>query len=130
MYDNGQIQFLEQFKDGKPHGLQTYWHENGQKELEATYKDGKTDGQGKHTYRNGDKYTGAWIADGRTGRGRTLVYGFIIHVNRSMVFLTAGPLQLLQPLEPLQHKVTNTVAPVTHATCAPTPQSTYNNKSV
>ena len=37
-----QIESLAHFKDGKPDGLWTEWHENGQKEWEATYKDGES----------------------------------------------------------------------------------------
>ena len=36
-----QIECLAHFKDGKPDGLWTAWHENGQKAEEVTYKDGK-----------------------------------------------------------------------------------------
>ena len=38
---NGQKMGEVNFKDGKPHGLMTYWYENGQKEREANCKDGK-----------------------------------------------------------------------------------------
>ena len=41
MYGNGQINVLGQLKDGKEHGLWTWWYENGQKRSEHTYKDGK-----------------------------------------------------------------------------------------
>jgi antitoxin component YwqK of YwqJK toxin-antitoxin module len=41
MYDNGQIEWLIQYKDGKWDGLVTRWYENGQKRSEANWKDGK-----------------------------------------------------------------------------------------
>jgi len=41
VYDNGQIEWLTQYKDGKQDGLQTWWYSNGQKEAERTFKDGK-----------------------------------------------------------------------------------------
>jgi antitoxin component YwqK of YwqJK toxin-antitoxin module len=39
-HDNGQKQYEGTWKDGKQHGLWTYWYENGQKKMESTYKDG------------------------------------------------------------------------------------------
>ena len=44
MHDNGQIKYLEQFKDGKKHGLLTFWYENGQKKSEGNFKDDKKHG--------------------------------------------------------------------------------------
>ncbi len=41
MYDNGQIEWLFQFSDGKWDGPATAWYTNGQKKLEQIYKDGK-----------------------------------------------------------------------------------------
>ncbi len=38
MYDSGQVERLVKFKDGKPDGRYTYWHENGQKKDESTFK--------------------------------------------------------------------------------------------
>lgn len=35
---------VDNFKDGKIHGLSTEWYENGQKSLECNFKDGKQDG--------------------------------------------------------------------------------------
>ena len=43
MRDNGQVESLDQYKDGKRDGLETWWHE-GQKKSEENYKDGKLDG--------------------------------------------------------------------------------------
>ena len=39
--ENGQIQSLLQWKDGKQDGLETSWYEDGQKKMEAHWKDGK-----------------------------------------------------------------------------------------
>ena len=41
MYDNGQIRWLRQFKDGKRDGISRLWYSNGQKKSEANRKDGK-----------------------------------------------------------------------------------------
>ena len=40
MYDNGQVKWLHQYKDGKYDGPTTLWLSNGQKWLEHTFKDG------------------------------------------------------------------------------------------
>jgi len=57
MRDNGQIEMLAQFKDGKIDGLQARWHRNGQKKGECAYKDGKVDGLETWWYPNGQKKT-------------------------------------------------------------------------
>ena len=41
MWDNGQIEWVIQYKNGKPDGPSTGWYSNGQKWLEANCKDGK-----------------------------------------------------------------------------------------
>ena len=43
------------YKEGKPDGLQTKWHENGQQSSETNYKDGKLDGLQKYWHPNGQK---------------------------------------------------------------------------
>ena len=55
MYDNEQIKYLIQFKDGKKDGLLTEWFENGQKRIETNYKDGNLDGLETWWYENGQK---------------------------------------------------------------------------
>jgi antitoxin component YwqK of YwqJK toxin-antitoxin module len=55
LYENGQVEELSQFKDGKKDGLWTTWYEHGQKEGEANFKDGKTDGLWTTWYENGQK---------------------------------------------------------------------------
>ena len=40
-YENGQIRFEKNYKDGKADGKWTYWHENGQIEEEGNWKDGE-----------------------------------------------------------------------------------------
>jgi antitoxin component YwqK of YwqJK toxin-antitoxin module len=55
MHDNGQIEGLAQFKDGKPNGLVTGWYENGQKKEEINFKDGKPNGLGTRWYEDGQK---------------------------------------------------------------------------
>ncbi len=41
MRDNGQIEGVGQWKDGKSDGLTIWWYPNGQKRSEDIYKDGK-----------------------------------------------------------------------------------------
>ena len=44
LFDNGQVWYIVQYKDGKMDGLMNRWHENGQKSAEVNFKDGKLDG--------------------------------------------------------------------------------------
>ena len=44
MYKNGQIRFLNQYKDGKQEGHFTAWYENGKKAAEGNFKDDKEHG--------------------------------------------------------------------------------------
>ena len=67
LYEDGQFSIKGQFKDGKPDGNWTVWHQNGQIQSEENYKDGKKDG--KHTswyVENGIKkiYSDAYYEDG------------------------------------------------------------------
>ena len=43
-YENGKIKSEERYKDGQETGLHTRWHRNGQKQGEGHYKDGKQNG--------------------------------------------------------------------------------------
>ena len=54
-YENGQIKFKGNFKDGKRDGKFTWWYENGQINSEQNYKDGKWDGKFTEWYENGKK---------------------------------------------------------------------------
>ena len=56
---------LTQFKDGKPEGLATRWHENGQKLVEGTFKDGKPDGLWTTWHDNGQKRGEVTYKDGK-----------------------------------------------------------------
>ena len=40
-YENGQIKYEGNYKDGKKDGKYTWWYENGQKQSEGNYKDGE-----------------------------------------------------------------------------------------
>lgn len=40
-YPNGQLKFLEKYKDSKLHGEVKFWYENGQLYTLENYKDGK-----------------------------------------------------------------------------------------
>ncbi len=65
MYDSGQVKGIGRFKDGKPDGLQTAWHENGQKWNETTFKDGEPDGLWTSWYENGQKDNETTFKDGK-----------------------------------------------------------------
>ena len=65
MHDNGQINNLLQFKDGKPNGLVTGWYENGQKKEEINFKDGKPNGLGTRWYEDGQKKSEENFKDGK-----------------------------------------------------------------
>ena len=55
LYENGQKQAEDNFKDGKRDGVQLFWHQNGQKRGEETFKEGKKEGQGIFTSPDGKK---------------------------------------------------------------------------
>ena len=55
MFGNGRVKRLTQFKDDKPDGLETWWHDNRQKSSEWNYKDGERDGLETRWYENGQK---------------------------------------------------------------------------
>ena len=55
VYENGQVEFLTQFQDGKVHGSVTMWYENGQKESEENYKEGNPHGLHEDWHENGQK---------------------------------------------------------------------------
>ena len=53
------------YKDGKPEGLSTSWHENGQKKVEATFKDGEFEGLRTEWHENGQKASELTYKDGK-----------------------------------------------------------------
>ena len=55
MHNNGQVESLGNYKDGKQDGLSTRWYENGQKSSETTFKGGLLDGLSTRWYENGQK---------------------------------------------------------------------------
>jgi len=55
LYENGEKELEGSYKDGKEHGVWTYWTENGQKRLEGTWKDGEYDGLHTVWYEDGHK---------------------------------------------------------------------------
>jgi antitoxin component YwqK of YwqJK toxin-antitoxin module len=65
IYDNGQIEMLMQFKDGKEDGPHTSWYENGKKKTEGTWKNGKEDGPVTHWHDNGKKEIEGFIKNGK-----------------------------------------------------------------
>ena len=67
-YENGQLKWEDNYKNGKEHGKWLYWYENGQLEWEENWKDGKPHGkclgwfesgqlEYEHNYKNGKKIT-------------------------------------------------------------------------
>jgi len=52
-YENGQLQYKRNFKDGKEDGLFESYYKKGQLEFKINYKDGKQDGLSEGYYKNG-----------------------------------------------------------------------------
>ena len=65
MYDNGQINELWHYKDGKRNGLTIRWDEDGQKFSEEDYRNGKLDGWSTSWYENGQKREKRNFKDGK-----------------------------------------------------------------
>jgi antitoxin component YwqK of YwqJK toxin-antitoxin module len=65
MHDNGQINYLFQFKGGERDGLSISWYDNGQKWSEGNFKDGKRDGLGTRWYEDGQKKSEENFKDGK-----------------------------------------------------------------
>jgi antitoxin component YwqK of YwqJK toxin-antitoxin module len=66
MYDDGQVEWLGQYEDGKQDGLVTWWYKNGQgRRWEANYKDGKQDGLTTEWYMNGQREIESTWKDGK-----------------------------------------------------------------
>jgi len=55
LYENGQKEKENTYKNGKPNGKWTGWHSNGQKSKEGTYKDGVKNGYWTEWYNTGQK---------------------------------------------------------------------------
>ena len=53
IYEDGELQYESNYKDGKENGFYKEWYENGQLRYEGNYKDGKEDGIHKGWYKNG-----------------------------------------------------------------------------
>ena len=54
VYEDGQLEWEANYKDGELDGLYRSWYENGQLDFEYNYKDGKEDGLCKGWYENGE----------------------------------------------------------------------------
>ena len=74
IYDNGQIEWLKQYKAGKQDGLRTAWYENGKKKSEITWKDGKPHGPAVIWHENGQKKSVLNWKDGWPDGLRTVWY--------------------------------------------------------
>ena len=53
VFDNGQLNYEINYKDGIRHGATRYWYENGQLSTREYYINGKEDGIFQHWYQNG-----------------------------------------------------------------------------
>jgi hypothetical protein len=65
MWKNGQLFYLNQYKDGKKNGVCTTWHENGEKAEEQNYKDGQLDGPSIFWDENGTQKARNTFKDGK-----------------------------------------------------------------
>lgn len=61
---NGLVENIEQYKDGKLHGLEVWWFDNGKKYSEINYKDGKKNGLQVRWFENGQKQVESSHKDG------------------------------------------------------------------
>ena len=52
-YENGQLEYKENFKDGRRNGRTEFYYENGQLQYEWNYKDGKPEGLQESYYEDG-----------------------------------------------------------------------------
>lgn len=64
-WPNGQKRRESHYKNGKPDGLTTHWHENGKKKEEGHYKNGEWDGLWTHWDENGNKTLEMQFKDGK-----------------------------------------------------------------
>ena len=60
-----QLEYEENYKDGKQVGLGTSWYDNGQKEEEGNFKDGKKEGLFTKWDKNGVKQSVVNYKDGK-----------------------------------------------------------------
>ena len=54
-YDNGEMEYQVNFKNGKMDGLFKGWYDNGKKKSEKNFKDGRREGSSVMWYENGQK---------------------------------------------------------------------------
>ena len=65
VFENGQIKYEENYKDGKTDGLFKLWYENGQLSYEGKYRNGKRDGIQMDWHENGQLKSEKNNKDGR-----------------------------------------------------------------
>tara|TARA_A100001388_G_C28541743_1_gene390576 strand:- start:90 stop:452 length:363 start_codon:yes stop_codon:yes gene_type:complete len=57
-YENGQLEYSKNYKNGQSEGLHKSWYENGQLKTSGNYKNGQREGLHKSWYENGQlKYS-------------------------------------------------------------------------
>ena len=64
-HDNGQLQGIKTYKDGKKDGLYEKYYDNGKLEERVTYKDRKLDGLWETYYKNGQLWGIKTYKDGK-----------------------------------------------------------------
>jgi hypothetical protein len=64
VHDNGKVEMLSHYKDGKIEGPETRWHDNGQMSLKITYKNGRLEGLWTTWDENGKKIREWHFKDG------------------------------------------------------------------
>ena len=85
LYENGQKEKENTYKNGIPNGKWTEWHNNGEKSKEVTYKDGVKNGNWTYWYENGQikekgtsmrgkSYIGSWEKQIEEGEFFTLSF--------------------------------------------------------
>lgn len=65
-YDNGQIYFMRNYKNGNLHGVWQEWYQNGQLKSKINYKKGKLHGLLEKWHENGQKKTEEYLKEGYT----------------------------------------------------------------
>lgn len=66
--NNGDIEYIGEYKDGKPHGMGVKTYEDGSV-YSGSFKDGKRHGNGKISFTDVCEFDGMWINDKMDGSG-------------------------------------------------------------
>ena len=63
-YENGRVEFLNRYKNGKLNGPYTMWYENGRMESVENYREGKLNGPYMDWYSSGQRESREYYVDG------------------------------------------------------------------